>query len=434
MNPKISYIFLGISAVLAAAAVALLIIRPGEKNDTPQPKNNPPETSDNKETIPGLDDPASDPQPDTTPPDTTNLVPSSNPADLLAQIAAALEKNDIDTVSKLIGQNALSPEALARLTDLSQKGKLRPISPNGIREVGELELNRLSRWAIELEKNDGSPSRILFDIRRDGDKWIIDKVTLPDDPNNPDTTADPLTIADTFLQAVLIQDFDTALKYVDSSLVTDTKIAALCILFEEGQYRMKATKPLRAMFTRPDTVGYIANVETSDAATSAQFALNLRLQEKTPSWLVSEINLDKLLADYAERFADGDIYYSPLVKNPTGGETLALYFGFDEDSMSPRTKRQLEIVAAILKKDPTKQITLSGHADALGTKQYNDTLSSNRASVVRDFLIESGVPATQVTTIAKGASQPRRPNVTETGDDDPQGRRANRRTEIYLDF
>jgi outer membrane protein OmpA-like peptidoglycan-associated protein len=44
------------------------------------------------------------------------------------------------------------------------------------------------------------------------------------------------------------------------------------------------------------------------------------------------------------------------------------------------------------------------------------------------------VSATQINTIAKGASQPRRPNLTETGADSPEGRRANRRTEIYLDF
>ena len=42
--------------------------------------------------------------------------------------------------------------------------------------------------------------------------------------------------------------------------------------------------------------------------------------------------------------------------------------------------------------------------------------------------------SSQITTVAKGASQPRRPNVTESGQDNPDGRRANRRTEIYLDF
>ena len=102
--------------------------------------------------------------------------------------------------------------------------------------------------------------------------------------------------------------------------------------------------------------------------------------------------------------------------------------------MSPRTRRQLEIVAAMLKADAAKKITLSGHTDALGTKEYNNQLSASRADVVRDFLTAQGVPADQIVTLAKGASQPRRPNVTESGEDNPEGRRANRRTEIYLDF
>ena len=134
------------------------------------------------------------------------------------------------------------------------------------------------------------------------------------------------------------------------------------------------------------------------------------------------------------RVAGGDVYYSPLVKNPQGGDTLALYFEFDEDDISPRTRRQLEIVTMILKSDPGKKITLSGHTDALGTEEYNNQLSSRRARVVRDYLVKAGVTEAQIITVGKGASQPRRPNMTETGEDDPEGRRANRRTEIYLDF
>jgi outer membrane protein OmpA-like peptidoglycan-associated protein len=42
--------------------------------------------------------------------------------------------------------------------------------------------------------------------------------------------------------------------------------------------------------------------------------------------------------------------------------------------------------------------------------------------------------ANQIITLAKGQTQPRRPNFTESGADDPAGRRANRRAEIYLDF
>ena len=246
--------------------------------------------------------------------------------------------------------------------------------------------------------------------------------------------ADPLGVADAFVQATLKQDFEFARAFVDPATVSDAKIAALCILFEDGGYHLRTTKPLRTMFEHQDTVGFLATVETVDGKQSAQFTLALQLPPAPANWRVAEINLDQLLADYAQRVAGGDAYYSPLVKNPAGGDTLALYFDFDEDAMNPRTRRQLEIVSLILKADPGKKLTLSGHTDALGTEPYNNSLSARRAEVVKNFLIQAGVDSSQIVTVAKGASQPRRPNITESGRDNPEGRRANRRTEIYLDF
>jgi outer membrane protein OmpA-like peptidoglycan-associated protein len=241
-------------------------------------------------------------------------------------------------------------------------------------------------------------------------------------------------VADAFLQAVLKQDFEFARAFVDPATVSDAKIAGLCILFEEGKYKLRSSKPLRAMFQREDAVGYLTNVVTTDGKQSAQFTIALKQPPVPSNWIVSEINLDQLLADYARRVAGGDVYYSPLVKNPAGGETLALYFEFDEDEMNPRTRRQLEIVSMILLADPGKKITLSGYTDSLGTDNYNIPLSTRRAAVVRDFLKKAGVAPEQITIHGKGAREPRRPNLTETGEDNPDGRRANRRTEIYLDF
>ena len=48
--------------------------------------------------------------------------------------------------------------------------------------------------------------------------------------------------------------------------------------------------------------------------------------------------------------------------------------------------------------------------------------------------MKTGVAENQIITVARGQSQPRRPNFTESGGDNPEGRRANRRAEIYLDF
>lgn len=437
----VPYFFLGLAAVLAAAALALLILRPGAKKDNPPPttpaKPSAEETAKVPDPIEGLSDPM---PPESVEETLKNLgvgLSSANPEDLLTRIGEALEKGDIPAVSKLIGKNALNSEDLAKLQALAEIQPLRLRNPGGVREVGELELNRLARWAIELDQREAGRDRILFDLRNENGKWMVEKMTLPPAPGDPipkAVLADSLGIADAFLQAVINQDFEFARAFVDTATVSETKIAALCILFEEGQYRMRPAKPIRAMFRRGDTVGYLANVEARDGTHGAQFALNLRQPPAPANWIVSEINLTDLLADYATRIAGGDVYYSPLVKNPAGGETLALYFEFDEDAISPRTRRQLEIVASMLRSDPAKKITLSGHTDALGTPEYNDKLSGNRAQVVRDFLAAAGVSGGQIITLAKGASQPRRPNVTETGEDDPEGRRANRRTEIYLDF
>lgn len=429
---KLPYFFLGLSAVIAVAALVLLILKSAKppENRTEEVKDAAPAKIESLNQPPAVEDP------ETVIADLGIGAAAADPAVLVAQIAKALEAGDFTKVGQLIGKDAMDPESAARLKALSAT-PLRLRQPDGVREVGEMELNARSRWALELEGQEPGRDRIFLDLRRNQGKWAVEKLTLPPAPGESVPKAlfvDSLGIADAFLQAVLKQDFEFARAFVDPATVSDAKIAGLCILFEEGEYRLRKSKPLRAMFARDDTVGYIANVESADGSQSAQFAMTLRQPPAPANWVVSEINLNQLLADYARRVAGGDPYYSPLVKNPAGGDTLALYFEFDEFEMNPRTRRQLEIVSLILKSDPGKKITLSGHTDALGTKDYNNELSARRAQVVRDSLIGAGVDPAQIVTAAKGDSQPRRPNVTETGDDNPEGRRANRRTEIYLDF
>jgi outer membrane protein OmpA-like peptidoglycan-associated protein len=435
---RLPYFFLALAAMLAVSALVLLIVRPGVK----------PEPLPERRAVPKITAP---PEPATVPeaPVETTVVPqvpetvpgdqgvtAATPEQLVDQVAKTLQTGDFATLSKMIGDKALDAQTADRLKALTESLP-RFSQPGAINEVGEIELNALTRWALKIDGAEPGRDRIFLDLKRDGAKWSVEKIILPPPAGESvpkAMLADSLGVADAFLQAVLSQDFHSARAFVDPATVSDTKIAGLCILFEEGGYHMRKTKPLRSMFKRADTVGYLANVETRQGRESAQFAITLRRASESADWRVSEINLSQLLTEYARRVAGGDVYYSPLVKNPSGGDTLALYFEFDEDEMNPRARRQLEIVSMILKADPGKKITLSGHTDSLGTDQYNNSLSSRRARVVRDFLDKAGVSAAQIVTIAKGASQPRRPNLTETGEDNPEGRRANRRTEIYLDF
>ncbi|MGJ8726384.1 MAG: OmpA family protein [Roseibacillus sp.] len=381
-------------------------------------------------------------------------IEASRPEDVASQIAKILESGDLERANRALGgeESGISTAALQHLQSIAGANgfKLKQV-----REVGELEINRRKRFALEWEDSD---EPLFLDLTRGANgQWAVEKVRLPesaiaslpatpgavpaagDSPVSGTTTpraneSDSLTISDNFLQAALSQDFSKAKSFANTKTVSDAKIAAMCILFEEGKYKLNPAKPLRAMFTRETTAGFLANVLTSEVDKPAQFGVNLMRGSAEDDWKVSEINLDSLLADYATRVAGGDVYYTPLVPNPQGGETLVIFFGFDEETLAPRTQRQLAIVADVLKTDPNRKLTLSGHADALGSDEYNKALSQKRAASVKSFLVESGVNAAQIVLVAEGESAPRRPNETESGDDNPDGRRANRRTEIYLDF
>lgn len=433
---KLPYFFLALAAVISVTAIVVMMQRLKHRPPVEVVGDPPVKSVEPTAMIPGVDEIPVKLDPQIMLEGVGTGIAAVDPAHLVARIGKALEAGDLKVVITLVGKDALDEAMIQQFKELSTP-PLRLRQPDGVREVGELELNARTRWALVFEGLETGRDRIYLDLKREGEKWTVEKIALPpglDQPVPKASPADSLGIADAFLQAVLKQDFESARWFVDPAIVSDAKIAGLCILFEEGNYRMRKVKPLRALYNRKDAVGYLANVESSDASQTAQFAIALRQMQGPSGWMVAEINLDQMLADYASRVAGGDLFYSPLVKNPAGGDTLALYFDFDEDVMDPRTRRQLEIVTMILKSDPGKKITLSGHTDARGEKSYNDKLSARRADTVRAYLTRAGVDATQIQTVAKGASQPRRPNLTESGDDNPEGRRANRRTEIYLDF
>jgi len=436
IRSKVPYVFLGLAALISLAAVIFWSPRLARSaNQFLTEKDTTAESATSKPRADGLQ---TKPTEEVGKPlNKPSIIPNSkDPAALVAQFAKALQSGDIDGLSSLISKNSIDVATLTRLKELCTSHlQLRPIDP--IREIGELEMNNHSRWALALDGRQPENDQIVLDLRRINGKWIIENITLPNAQGAGTPmpfSLDSLGTADAFLQALLKQDCKSALRFTDPTAISDAKLAALCILFEEGNYRLRKSKPLRAIFQRADAAGYLAYVQSSDATQDAQFSMTLHHPENSSNWIVSEINLDQLLADYTQRIAGGDSYFTPLVRNPAGGDTLAIYFEFDQDQMNPRTRRQLEIVARILLSDPGKKITLSGHTDAMGTRDYNNSLSGRRASVVRDFLTTFGVNQGQIVTVAKGDSQPRRPNVMENGKDNPEGRRANRRTEIYLDF
>ena len=247
-------------------------------------------------------------------------------------------------------------------------------------------------------------------------------------------TTDALTFATDFVQALLKHDFTAASRFIDEQKVPPQKLAGLCIVFEEGQYALKPAKPLIITVANPEVSWVIAQVQSETLQQSTEFGLELQRPSTTAEWRVVGLNLSQILGSFAQSAAKLGVPYTPLVKNPRGGESLALYFEYDRAELHPRALKQLEIVAGLLKSDAKRKLSIAGHTDAKGEDSYNIRLSQERAESVKERLVALGVAAEQVITTGLGKAQPLGPNSKADGTDDPEGRSKNRRAEIFLDF
>lgn len=82
-------------------------------------------------------------------------------------------------------------------------------------------------------------------------------------------------------------------------------------------------------------------------------------------------------------------------------------FGLDEYTLSAEAQDRLTKQAAWLKQYAAgKTVTIEGHCDERGTREYNIGLGARRAASVRNFLISQGVPAASVKAVSFGKERP----------------------------
>lgn len=115
-----------------------------------------------------------------------------------------------------------------------------------------------------------------------------------------------------------------------------------------------------------------------------------------------------------------------LAALPQQPSSFLVYFVEGTDELKPDAKRAIDGVAAEIARRPAPEIAVVGHTDFVGTDQYNDTLSLQRAGRVKDLLIQRGIPAKMIQIAGRGKREP----LVETSDDVVEPR--NRRVEITV--
>jgi peptidoglycan-associated lipoprotein len=83
-----------------------------------------------------------------------------------------------------------------------------------------------------------------------------------------------------------------------------------------------------------------------------------------------------------------------------------VYFSTDSTDLSPEAQQTLQNQARWLSKYSHYSITIEGHADERGTREYNIALGAKRAEAVRSFLARNGVNSGRIRTVSFGKERP----------------------------
>jgi len=118
----------------------------------------------------------------------------------------------------------------------------------------------------------------------------------------------------------------------------------------------------------------------------------------------------------------GDADTSPLneqFRREVASDTI--HFAFDQYDIDPQSRAILDSQAAWLRAHPNTRVTIEGHCDERGTREYNLALGDRRANATKNYLAAQGVSPARITTISYGKERP-----VALGSDD-QSWAANRR-------
>jgi outer membrane protein OmpA-like peptidoglycan-associated protein len=101
-------------------------------------------------------------------------------------------------------------------------------------------------------------------------------------------------------------------------------------------------------------------------------------------------------------------------------------FDFNKYTLKPEARERLAKISGIVLAYPDLKLDIEGHTDAIGSDEYNQTLSEKRADSVRGYLVSSGVVPDHVTAVGLGKSDPVADNATASG------RKLNRRVDMVV--
>ncbi len=107
---------------------------------------------------------------------------------------------------------------------------------------------------------------------------------------------------------------------------------------------------------------------------------------------------------------EGDVYTGKeTVKFLAAGVPDRVFFATNKSSLTTKSRETLRKQASYLRKNKSLNVTIEGHADERGTREYNLALGERRANAARDYLMTYGISGKRISVISYGKEKPVNP-------------------------
>ena len=104
---------------------------------------------------------------------------------------------------------------------------------------------------------------------------------------------------------------------------------------------------------------------------------------------------------------DGDVYTGKeTVEYLASGVPDRVFFATNKSSLTTASRATLRKQATFLRKNKSLNVTIEGHADERGTREYNLALGERRANAAKDYLMTYGVSSDRIKVLSYGKERP----------------------------
>ena len=163
-----------------------------------------------------------------------------------------------------------------------------------------------------------------------------------------------------------------------------------------------------ALLTACETASEIDAVASGGSGSSEATSASSSVASTSDSGSSSTTSSSSGSTSSASTAADSESSYSydtdprtALIK--VGDRVL---FGYDSSELDDEDRSVLDNQAEFLNQNPSLQVTIEGHCDERGTREYNLALGEKRASSVKDYLTSLGINSDRISVVSYGKERP----------------------------